>query len=187
MSSSIDTKNNFAYAFVDLLEHKTVEKITITELCAYANYSRETFYYHFKDKYDLMSWIYYAQMMWHVDKYYGTEDFYIMISRIEKGIKNLESFYMSGFSEQRHESLENSMIEHSTNVYTKMANLALDSEEINEEMEFLIQFSAAGSVHMVKHWLTEKNQLNHRDFARLLVDSLSPKLSNLFKSYQREA
>lgn len=186
MASENDTKINFAYAFANLLNHKPVEKITITELCHYANYSRETFYYHFKDKYDLMSWIYYAQISWHVDKYYGKEDFYIMISRTEKGIKNLKNFYVNGFLDYRYEGLENAMIEHTVTLYTKMLKLAINEDILDEEKKFLIQFNAAGSVYMVKYWLTNDNPLTHREFARLIVDSMSPELSNIFKSYKRE-
>ena len=40
-------------AFVDIILPETLDKIRVTEICRIAEIERPTFYYHFKDKYDL--------------------------------------------------------------------------------------------------------------------------------------
>ena len=42
-----------------LMKRKPLEKIRVSEICAFAEIERSTFYYHFKDKYDLVAWIFY--------------------------------------------------------------------------------------------------------------------------------
>ena len=40
-----------------LMEKKSIEKIRVTEICRAAEIERPTFYYHFRDKYDLVAWM----------------------------------------------------------------------------------------------------------------------------------
>lgn len=49
------TKLWIAEAMKRLLAQKPIEKLRVTEICREAEIERPTFYYHFKDKYDLMA------------------------------------------------------------------------------------------------------------------------------------
>lgn len=50
------TKKVIAKSFVELLEEKPFEKISIGDIAAKAGINRQTFYYHFKDIRDLIEW-----------------------------------------------------------------------------------------------------------------------------------
>ena len=50
------TKRSIAKAFVDLLEEKPFDKITIQDITTKAGVNRQTFYYHFLDIRDLIEW-----------------------------------------------------------------------------------------------------------------------------------
>lgn len=52
------TKKALAATLKRLLEHKTLDKITVSDLTEECGVNRQTFYYHFKDIYDLLEWIY---------------------------------------------------------------------------------------------------------------------------------
>ena len=41
------------------MRSQSIEKIRVTEIYARAGVERPTFYYHFKDKYDLVAWIFF--------------------------------------------------------------------------------------------------------------------------------
>lgn len=49
------TQRTLAYAMLALLEHNAFAKITINDICQEALVSRSTFYAHFEDKYQLLS------------------------------------------------------------------------------------------------------------------------------------
>ncbi len=51
------TKRWIADSLRKLLSHKSIDKVRVTEICKEAEIERPTFYYHFKDKYDLMAWM----------------------------------------------------------------------------------------------------------------------------------
>ncbi len=51
------TKNSIFSAFIEFRASNPVEKITIRELTQRANISKQTFYLHFKDIYDLSDYL----------------------------------------------------------------------------------------------------------------------------------
>ncbi len=52
------TKQILASRLKEMMNHKLIEHITVTELVEKCDINRQTFYYHFKDIYDLLGWIY---------------------------------------------------------------------------------------------------------------------------------
>ncbi len=52
------TKRALAASLKKLLSQKTLDKITVIDIVEDCEVNRQTFYYHFKDIYDLIDWIY---------------------------------------------------------------------------------------------------------------------------------
>ena len=57
------TKKALAQALKELLSKKELSKITIKNITDYCGVNRQTFYYHFKDVYDLIEWIYTSEVI----------------------------------------------------------------------------------------------------------------------------
>lgn len=53
-----NVKNQIVSALVAALEQKTLEQITVKEIAEKVGVSRQTFYYHFHDIYDVVEWIF---------------------------------------------------------------------------------------------------------------------------------
>ena len=58
MADSNSTKSALADAMKKLMVRKSFAKISISDLCEECGLNRKSFYYHFKDKYDLVNWIF---------------------------------------------------------------------------------------------------------------------------------
>ncbi|MCD8332009.1 MAG: TetR family transcriptional regulator, partial [Oscillospiraceae bacterium] len=58
MSDSNITKHALAASLRTLMEEYPFEKITVAQICEQCGINRKNFYYHFKDKYDLVNWIF---------------------------------------------------------------------------------------------------------------------------------
>lgn len=58
MADSNITKRALAAALKELMEQKPFSKINVAEICEKCGMNRKSFYYHFKDKYDLVNWIF---------------------------------------------------------------------------------------------------------------------------------
>lgn len=52
------TKHALASALKELMEEIPFEKINVAQICEKCGMNRKSFYYHFKDKYDLVNWIF---------------------------------------------------------------------------------------------------------------------------------
>lgn len=58
MADSNITKRALAAALRELMEEMPFDKIQIAQICERCDMNRKSFYYHFKDKYDLVNWIF---------------------------------------------------------------------------------------------------------------------------------
>lgn len=58
MADSNITKRALAAALRELMEEVPFDKIQVAQICERCGMSRKSFYYHFKDKYDLVNWIF---------------------------------------------------------------------------------------------------------------------------------
>lgn len=58
MADSNITKRALATSLKELMEEQPFEKINVAQICERCDMNRKSFYYHFKDKYDLVNWIF---------------------------------------------------------------------------------------------------------------------------------
>ena len=58
MADSNITKRALSATFKELLQTEAFEKISVADICEMCDMNRKSFYYHFKDKYDLANWIF---------------------------------------------------------------------------------------------------------------------------------
>lgn len=61
MAEGKATKETFVQALVALCQEKNYDKITVQDISQTAELNRQTFYYHFKDKKDLLRYAYYQR------------------------------------------------------------------------------------------------------------------------------
>ena len=67
MADSNSTKSALADAMKKLMVCKSFAKISISDLCEECGLNRKSFYYHFRDKYDLVNWIFYVDFIERMD------------------------------------------------------------------------------------------------------------------------
>lgn len=81
----------------ELMRHVNFSRITIDDICEKAGVSRRNFYRHFRDKYELLSWIYdedFVRFSVHHDEW-TIWDYYPAICR---NLYSDRSFYLNAFS-----------------------------------------------------------------------------------------
>ena len=64
MAEAALTKRAIADSLKELSKEKPFDKISVGDIAAYCGVNRQTFYYHFQDKYDLLAWIYYEDYLY---------------------------------------------------------------------------------------------------------------------------
>ena len=63
MAESGTTKQALAEAMKTLLIQRPFRKVSVGDICEVCGMSRKSFYYHFKDKYDLLNWIFQTEFV----------------------------------------------------------------------------------------------------------------------------
>ncbi len=63
MATTKETKKVIAEAFKALLATMSFEQIRVGDICERSGRNRKSFYYHFKDKYDLVCWIFDSELV----------------------------------------------------------------------------------------------------------------------------
>ena len=90
---SMDTKSILATALMELTSRKNFAKITIADITHVSGFNRQTFYYHFRDKYELLSWIYEQEASQVFDEDISLENWHRYMAVLLQHIRNNKWFY----------------------------------------------------------------------------------------------
>ena len=60
---AIKTKRKMADALKELMNTTSFEKITVSDITEQCGIHRQTFYYHFQDRYELLDWLVYTELL----------------------------------------------------------------------------------------------------------------------------
>ena len=181
------TKELLADSFIELSQEKNINKITIKNIVDNCELTPTTFYNHFKDKYDLIVWIYSAAVEKIMNKIDGEN--YFWKNTLSDGINFFlenKNFLLNAIT---HTSGQNSFINNMTRVNLK---IFLDSvkknnnlAEIPKDIEVLSKIYVYGTVCMICEWLIDKNSVGLEEFIKLLEDGLPEKLKKyLYKNFK---
>lgn len=145
MNETKITKRLIAIAFKDLTREKPVSKINITDISQKCLINRKSFYYHFKDKEDLINWIFDDEFL---RKSRKNETFFELINSLTEYLYNNKSFYRKLLKWEG----QNSFSEHLHSIF------AIEIKEgIEAVSELQINFIADGIISAVKRWLLSYN------------------------------
>jgi probable dihydroxyacetone kinase regulator len=87
------TKDNLAASFKDLLRKMPMEKITIKDITDLAGVIRPTFYNHFHDKYDMLEYIVWKDLMMPIKPLLINDMIIEGLTLLFSAIKNEKEFY----------------------------------------------------------------------------------------------
>ncbi|MEG1523918.1 MAG: TetR/AcrR family transcriptional regulator C-terminal domain-containing protein [Clostridia bacterium] len=177
MSESNITKRALADAMKTLMAEQPLSKITVGDVCERCGMSRKGFYYHFKDKYDLVNWVFYEEFIASVlnRTYVSPWEFFddICLYFYEN-----RAFYINAFQVEG----QNSFVEYFSVFMQSVVVHYLDAcFKGNEHDDFYTAFfTDAFRVAIIK-WLRENAQIDPTAFVGLLrgaVDGLAQHARN---------
>lgn len=172
MSNSNITKHALAYSLKELMQTKPLDKITIGEICDQCGMNRKSFYYHFKDKYFLVNWIFNTEFVPLVTNAHNNvsskEKFDLLVPSMEYLYENkifyrnaLEVKGPNSFYEHMREFLLISLKDHLRVVFE---DRLLD--------EFTINFFADAIFAAIQRWLSEEDCMTADEFLKKVYDIL---------------
>mgnify|MGYP001488295971 CR=1 FL=1 len=156
MSKGDITKKEIARSFKELMEEKAFERITISDIMGKCGLNRLTFYHHFQDKYALLDWIYYNEI---IDAFRNDRNFDQWPQKLCNAltvIKDNEKYYRSTIN-YRNEEFTRYVLDATTEVFFEVFETITNDEENKEidevNKEFIARFFSHGITGMIVDWL----------------------------------
>ena len=149
------TKYMFVDAILEIIKTKELSKIRVTELCKYCNTDRQTFYYHFKDKYDLVAWVYENDLNHSLQKYnniFCKEQTLLLLY----SIKEKQFFYQKAFADANQNSLFSYMRNANSNTTETILKKQFHLNELSEKQLFTIKYNSYAWVGCLSEWVSLK-------------------------------
>lgn len=179
------TKEYYAEALENLLQIKSFDKIHVKDLCEYCNTTRTTFYYHFHDKYDLVSWIFNKDYS-AVFLVPGADMSKNTAANLLERMYEKRAFYKKVFSDHSQNSIRNYL--HNFNIENgkRVVTFAYNINSLSDEQMYLISHFSYGSIQMIMDWLLEKYKMSAEEVTKLQYKIMPKFLEFAYKRYYEE-
>lgn len=171
MSIRNGTKRAFAEALKSLLNTKEMGAVRIQDLCRLCGTERPTFYYHFRDKYDLVTWIYEQDVRRTVQQYgrYNAAQLEMLLDLMQQE----QVFYRKAFAD----SAQNALLPYIQQMILSITRSAMQGrragEDLTQEEQFTINFLAYSWCRCLADWIEGKYTMSAGEYARLMYRHLS--------------
>ncbi|MBR3356609.1 MAG: TetR family transcriptional regulator [Solobacterium sp.] len=146
------TKIWIAETMKELMKQKPIDRIRVTEICRAAGIQRPTFYYHFKDKQDLIAWIFFQNAV-DID----IVDIEAAAEAMRKMKKELSVFYQRAYADVSQNALTHYILEYFTERYTQITMAKLHTDRLDTDLAFCIRMYCYGTVGMTMEWALYDN------------------------------
>lgn len=161
------TLKEINHSFLELAKTKRIDKITVKEICDYANISRSTFYEHFEDlpsyikrlKTSLVEGYIEASVNYRFD----TDTDATMNALIQYLLENKDILFLL-FQDEGREGLEiitNSLKEKTIPIWSQESNLN------DTQLELLFTYFINGSFAAIEYWCHHKDTIDSEQFKEL--------------------
>ncbi|MDD4716308.1 MAG: TetR/AcrR family transcriptional regulator C-terminal domain-containing protein [Oscillospiraceae bacterium] len=169
MPDSNITKKALAQAMKELMAETPFSKINVGEICLKCGMNRKSFYYHFKDKYDLVNWIYYTEFVERVntERYESIWDF---LNDICNYFYANRSFYVNALQIKGQNSFEEYFAEV---LHAIILSYFSDVFDDGEYQNFHAVFFTDAFRMSITRWLSENAKIPPKKFVELLKAAAS--------------
>lgn len=174
------TKYRLAAAMKKCMERMPVEKVAVKEIVEECGTTRQTFYRHFLDKYDLINWYFdkiLSESFEHMDK---GETVYEGLVRKFRYIEEERLFFNAAF---RYDD-QNSLRDHDyrkIHAFYKDAIEKRTGEPVSSELNFLLEMYCRGSIYMTTRWVSGEIGYTPEEMAERLVEAMPAALADVFR------
>lgn len=158
----------------ELMKSKSIDKIRVTEICKAAEIQRPTFYYHFKDKYDLVAWMFYHNA-------YETD--VISVESAAKSMSRMKQdilFYKRAYEDTSQNALWRYMVEYFVARYTELAKEKRGANLLDTQTAYSIRLYCMGAVGMTREWVLNDNITSAETVVTMMFNSMPENLRAIF-------
>jgi probable dihydroxyacetone kinase regulator len=173
MSHSLITKRALAQGMQELMKEKSLSQITVQDICNTCDLSRKAFYYHFRDKFDLVNWIYQIEFFAKFSLDMEAESHW---DPIRKGLNYFyenKQFYKNALELTGQNSFYEYFVETMAPIMEQhLSQIFLDDQRDEEEQQFCAAFYATTIRNVLVEWLKKGASIPPDKLTRLIRNAV---------------
>lgn len=176
------TKRLFAEALTDMMRMIPLEKTRVKDLCDRCGAQRQSFYYHFRDKYDLVAYIYSMYSMDYTAALESTGGTYGIEYAIEflHRLKEKQSFYKKAYSDKSQNAISQYIFDFHVQLGTDAVKRYLAADTLDTATVYAIKSYAFACVGHTVEWFQGQTDYSPEEFARLQYQFMPPVLKQAY-------
>ena len=160
MADSNITKRALASALKDLMIDLPFDKINVSDICELSDMNRKSFYYHFKDKYDLVNWIFDTEFIAVANRRDYQNQWQVLVDTAEYFYEN-HTFYRKALSV----SGQNSFSDHLREIMHPLLRQRFSTMfPEGENWDFQVNTFSDIFICALQRWLLEKDPMTASEF-----------------------
>lgn len=175
------TKVMFAEELEKMLKTASMDQVRVVDLCRRCGATPPTFYYYFRDKYDLAAWIYLCD----ISGAFGDREPDYSPERLAHSLELMwkrRSFYKKVFAENSQNSIIKYEMKYMTHMVTDVL-LATTGAEPTESQMLEARHHSYGIFGLQQEWLSGESDISAAELAEFLYDHTPDYLKTAFQTY----
>ncbi|MFV0560668.1 MAG: TetR/AcrR family transcriptional regulator [Enterococcus sp.] len=166
MSESTQTKQAIKQALIESCKTKPFQKISVQEIAKKAGINRQTFYYHFTDKYNLLRWVYREHAFQFLNAgELSLENWEEQVLKMLKAISEQKEFYSNTVSSDQ-EILSTDFSVVTQNLFIKLFDEIDEEKQLStKDKYFYARFFSYGCGGVLVNWILNDYEESPMDMA----------------------
>ena len=146
-----DTKRMFADELEAMMQRAPLSKVHVNDLCAHCGVERRVFYYHFRDKYDLVAWMF--EQDYSVALQAGGPFTLELYAQTHQKLWERRGFYRRALEEDEQNSIGRYLLQMSVDANEAALRRYLGTATLPREAVVAARHFAHGNIGCVIDWL----------------------------------
>jgi len=168
-----NSRKLFMSSIIEILKHKPLEEITVTEIVYISGLSRQSFYDNFSDKFDLVNKTFFTDAEKSMRLFSNKEVSWnsVILTSLDT-MKSKKSFYTNVLKYKGQNSLSEYFADYIIKVHSKLIFADMLNNSSNEKALGIIQFHAYGTAWTTTNWAVSGMKAQPKEMSALIYECM---------------
>ena len=162
MIAKKSTKEMLADSALELFSQYSIDEITVADIAANCNISTRTFYNHFRDKHELITWVYTNKLEKYFDRRPSKISFWGFMRYSAQVVYDNASFFINVSSYQGQNCLQESILEPMRDMYIRIIRDTYH-DKVTEDLYYSITLFLYGMIGYIRQLIVTNQIISPED------------------------
>ncbi len=182
------TKQALEVSLKKIMQKKPLDKITINDLTADCGISRMTFYYHFKDIYDLIEWVCIEDAYWALQDKKSYDTWHEGLLQIFEAVLANKQFVLNAYRCISRDRMESYLYKLTYELIKAVVDeKSQDMKISDQDKEFIAGFYKYSFVGIMLDWIKQGMGEDYHKIADKISTTMRGNITNSLKNFAKES